>query len=341
MIALAGQMDKMPMAIMASRLFLARQSDYSEPSTYQNGLGFMDKTTHHAVQITSQTFSALDDLNAAMGSHATWLKDLIRSLLCKESPDPANLADDAHHLCKFGQWYDRDGKALFKDEPLFEDLDDRHHAMHDAARAMLRRHAMGEPIDPGEYNRFMDLAISFQLESRQLQYTLLQRVCAVDQLTGAGNRYALFHRLIEEKERAARTERPCVIALMDMDYFKQVNDSHGHVAGDTVLQTVAQFASRSIRKYDSIYRYGGEEFLICLPNSDLKTAEKRMNHLREDLAALEIEIAPGATIKMTASFGLGYLQPGYPIQDSIQHADAALLRAKDGGRNRVEVADWR
>lgn len=300
----------------------------------------MDKTTNQTAQITSQTFSALDDLNAAMGSHAAWLKALIRGLLCKEAIDPANLAEDAHHLCKFGQWYDKDGKSLFKDEPLFEDLDERHHAMHDAVRIMLQRHGTDGTIDPGEYDRFMDLAISFQMEARQFQYTLLQRVCAVDQLTGTGNRYALFHRLIEEKERAARTEHPCVIALMDMDYFKQLNDNHGHIAGDIALKAVAQFVSRSIRKYDAIYRYGGEEFLICLPNTDLKTAEKRINFLREDIAKLAVEINGGTKIQMTASFGLGYLRPGYPIQDSIQHADEALLRAKSGGRNRVELADW-
>ncbi len=300
----------------------------------------MDNASKHSAQITNQTFSALDDLNAAMGSHAAWLKNLIRGLLCNEPLDPCNLANDAHHLCKFGTWYDADGRQLFKDEPLFEDLDERHKAMHDAARIMLRRHDAGQPIDATEYDRFMDLAISFQMEARQFQYTLLQRVCAVDQLTGTGNRYALFHRLIEEKERAGRTENPCVIALMDMDWFKQVNDRHGHIAGDVVLQATAQYVSRSIRKYDSIYRYGGEEFLICLPNTDLKTAEKRINHLREGLTTLNIEIAPGTSIKMTASFGLGYLRPGYPIQDSIQHADAALLRAKNGGRNRVEVAHW-
>ncbi|MEW5892912.1 MAG: diguanylate cyclase [Pseudomonadota bacterium] len=298
----------------------------------------MERSCSDSVEITNQTFSALEELNVAMSYHADWLKDLIRGLLCHEPARPENLAPDAHHRCRFGRWYDGAGRHWFKDEPLFADLDERHQAMHDAARQLLQQHQPGTPVDPAAYERFMELAISFQMEARQFQYTLLQRVCAVDQLTGAGNRYAMFHRLIEEKERAGRTEHPCVIALMDMDHFKQINDVYGHIAGDIVLKSVAQYLTRSLRKYDSIFRYGGEEFLICLPDTALKTAEKRLEQLREGLAELTIPIGAAMPLRLTASFGLGYLRPGFPIQDSIQHVDDALRKAKEAGRNRIEIA---
>jgi diguanylate cyclase (GGDEF)-like protein len=298
----------------------------------------MERFSIESVQITSQSFTALENLNVAMGHHANWLKDFIRGLLCNEDHHEHDLDENAHHLCQFGQWYDSDGRLLFRNEPLFEDLAERHKAMHDAARVLMVAHVAGQPVNPRDYDRFMDLAINFQMEARQFQYTLLQRVCAIDQLTGTGNRYAMFHRLIEEKERAGRTEHPCVIALMDLDRFKQVNDQYGHITGDIALKTVSDYLGRSLRKYDSIFRFGGEEFLLCLPNTDLKTAEKRLNHLREGLAELDIPTSGGQTIRMTGSFGVGYLRSGFPIQDSIQQVDEALYRAKEDGRNRVEVA---
>lgn len=298
----------------------------------------MESPLDHSVELTNQTFAALDELNSAMGDHGIWLKVLIRGLLTQEAAKTEDIAADAHRLCSFGHWYDRQGRSLFKDDPLFGDLEDRHQALHDAARLVLQRQAKGESLVSTEYDRFMDLAISFQTEARQFQYALLQRVCAVDQLTGAGNRYAMFQRLIQEKERAGRTSEYCVIAIMDLDHFKNINDRYGHVAGDVVLKDIVQFTSRAIRKYDAIFRYGGEEFLICLPNTDLKTAEKRMNRLREDISEHEIDIGQEHSLRLNASFGLGYLRPGFPIQDSIQQADEALLKAKNSGRNRVEIA---
>jgi diguanylate cyclase (GGDEF)-like protein len=123
--------------------------------------------------------------------------------------------------------------------------------------------------------------------------------------------------------------------MMDIDYFKRVNDNHGHIAGDKVLKTVIDFCTASLRKYDSIYRYGGEEFLFCLPDAEQDEARNIIERLCASLGKHPITLPGGESLFVTASFGMTGLLKDTSIEDSIQAADHALLCAKAQGRNRV------
>jgi diguanylate cyclase (GGDEF)-like protein len=123
--------------------------------------------------------------------------------------------------------------------------------------------------------------------------------------------------------------------ILDLDHFKQINDRYGHLAGDHALQAVVRFLTARIRKYDYVFRYGGEEFLLCLPNTALEDAEVLLDRMRQELASQPIDLGKGTTINITASFGVTEMLASEHHDFSIERADHALLCAKAKGRNRV------
>ncbi len=164
-----------------------------------------------------------------------------------------------------------------------------------------------------------------------------------DGLTGLLRREAILERLGLELQRAQRHQRPLTVGMLDLDHFKQVNDRHGHLAGDGLLRAVAQALRTEIRTSDSIGRYGGEEFLLVLPETDLEGARQVADKLRRTVAEVEVEAEDGARMRTTLSTGLASLWEtpqlnGTMPQALIAAADQALYRAKSAGRNRVEAA---
>jgi two-component system cell cycle response regulator len=166
----------------------------------------------------------------------------------------------------------------------------------------------------------------------------LREQATKDSLTRVWNRSSILENLAGELARADREPRPLGVVLVDLDDFKTVNDTHGHYAGDIVLQEAAKRMRGSIRKYDSIGRYGGEEFLILLPGCDELTTFAQAERLRTYLADEKI-VVPTASIALTASFGCTSAPPNSRISADtlIRKADDALYLAKRRGRNRVEL----
>jgi diguanylate cyclase (GGDEF)-like protein len=157
-----------------------------------------------------------------------------------------------------------------------------------------------------------------------------------DELTGALSRRTLMENAMREFELARRNDMPLSLLLLDLDHFKRINDQHGHQVGDAVLQQAAARMRDCLRTVDLLGRYGGEEFMIVLPNSDLAAARQVAERLR---AALAQPLSIGSvSVALSVSIGVAQ-ETGHTLdlQHLIQLADAALLRAKTGGRNRVEV----
>jgi len=126
--------------------------------------------------------------------------------------------------------------------------------------------------------------------------------------------------------------------MFDIDYFKQINDTYGHPTGDVVLKTLVQKIRRSIRESDILFRWGGEEFLIILPESDVNIASNIAEKIRKTVEDLEITFS-GKTISVTISMGVGTMSEVDTSDDLIMRSDKALYAAKEKGRNRVERCD--
>lgn len=178
--------------------------------------------------------------------------------------------------------------------------------------------------------RFID-AVAAELEASNREITKLSRT---DRLTQLVNRIQLDQVLEESLQRALRYATPFSIILLDLDHFKLVNDVHGHLVGDEVLVSTAKILTARTRSIDTVGRWGGEEFLIVVPNANLSDAARLAEKLRS-----EIELYDFPTVgKITASFGVTSFMPEDDVVKMISRADIALYTAKHSGRNRVELA---
>jgi diguanylate cyclase (GGDEF)-like protein len=168
-------------------------------------------------------------------------------------------------------------------------------------------------------------------------YKRIEELAELDELTGSFNRRCIMRMLDEEIARAGRNDAPCSIALIDLDYFKRINDAYGHPTGDEVLRTFAITMFANIRSIDRFGRYGGEEFLLVLPELPRYGAARTLDRLRAIVAELDWSaFSPG--MRVTISAGIATLRPNEGRDTFLARADRALYTAKAQGRNRIASA---
>jgi diguanylate cyclase (GGDEF)-like protein len=168
-------------------------------------------------------------------------------------------------------------------------------------------------------------------------YRRIEELAEVDELTGAFNRRCIMRMLEEEISRAHRLNAPCAIALIDLDWFKRINDAYGHPTGDEVLRTFAITMFANVRAIDRFGRYGGEEFLLVLPDTTQQSAVGMLDRLRAIIAELEWS-AFSAGMSVTMSAGVTVLRANENSDNVLARADSALYAAKAQGRNRINTA---
>ena len=175
------------------------------------------------------------------------------------------------------------------------------------------------------------------IENTRADNHRLEALAQTDPLTQLVNRRALTVRLVTEMERVRRYNAPLAMLLLDLDHFKLVNDTYGHLAGDDVLFGVATLLQRAVRAVDTVARYGGEEFVMVLPETGKQGAIAFAERVREKLAMHRFTIAGGEEIHITGSIGVAtYPSQGLEsVEDLFRAADSALYRAKGSGRNLV------
>src|SRR5215467_7521309 len=180
-------------------------------------------------------------------------------------------------------------------------------------------------------------ALSIALVARSQR---LLQMATSDSLTGLFNRGYVDDRLAMELSRAQRYDKPLTLAVLDADHFKALNDTHGHAAGDVVLKNLAELLRASFRQSDTTGRYGGEEFVVILPETDIETARRKVETLRETIAITGIALPAGKqTVRVTVSAGLAsYPEDGEDAAELFATADERMFQAKHAGRNRVVAA---
>jgi diguanylate cyclase (GGDEF)-like protein len=164
----------------------------------------------------------------------------------------------------------------------------------------------------------------------------LENAAYTDALTGLYNRRYFSELASMTMERSRRLKKPIYAVMIDLDLFKQVNDAYGHAAGDLVLKTTAGIIRQTVRAYDVVGRYGGEEFVLILTDTDLNGAGQLLERIRKNVASSEVKYQE-AGIRITCSIGFAKFEADDSLEKAINKADSALYTAKNGGRNMVRL----
>ncbi len=286
-----------------------------------------------------QLRAALNALEQAIYNHEQWAEELYGALICHLAPDQRDLGPDAHHACRFGQWYYGEGREILEHSSGFTEVEIAHKRMHQYGASLLRASADGIPISINDFEHFVTSMKRLRLEIVTLRRELSDAFNNLDPLTGTPSRSMMLSKLREQRELVARGVQACSVAMVDLDNFKAINDSYGHISGDRVLVDFAHYITAHLRRYDAVFRYGGEEFLIYLPVTDLEAAYDIIDRLREELASLRHEADGHEPFNVTVSCGLTILEPDISVEQTIDRADKALYVAKANGRNQTVIWD--
>lgn len=285
----------------------------------------------------NDALSHISELATATHLHIEWIKNFHKALVFQGRLErfPELAAAQGRAL---GQWYAGQSHPAITASPLYADVGTTLQKVRASAEAMLSAVADGESIDDKVYDLFMLHMVHLSDQLRQLEGEIWGEITSRDALTGMYNRTAL-EAFLDRPPRTAAGKVRGAVALVDIDLFKTVNDSHGHQAGDDAIRSVAQTILVNLRNYDLAYRYGGEEFLIYLDAIALDDARNVCERIRANVESLHVPLPGGTSLRVTISIGLARLGDGEAVKDAVALADQALYASKAGGRNRVTVAD--
>jgi diguanylate cyclase (GGDEF)-like protein len=235
----------------------------------------------------------------------------------------------------FLQWYERAELALPDQHPMLKRLGELHEQLHTTAKLVLLKAPDDEALPIADYEKVLSRFDEFVTALRRMERAFSEAAAGLDPLTGLRTRHGLQEDYDREVTRFKNSGTPFVLAMVDIDHFKQVNDTHGHEGGDRVLAAIANTLLRHIRTYDDAYRMGGEEFLLLLKGLDKTGADNVLERLRAAIARTEIRLPDGGVLRVTASFGYVPVNPKETLEAQLKVADQALYKAKRQGRDKV------
>lgn len=284
-----------------------------------------------------EMISAVNELDQAIYTHEQWTEEVFAALICRLPADDRDVGNEPYRKCRFGQWYYGNGTLRLSDRSGFSEVEIEHKRMHQFAATLLHAAAKDTPISLQDYERFVSALKRMRLEIMTLKHELEVALYNIDALTGVPGRMEMLRKLREQQEFVRRGVHPCAIAMLDIDHFKTVNDTYGHPVGDHVLVDIARYVQSHLRPYDMIFRYGGEEFLLCMPDTEQEGGREICDRLRMELAGTPHRAngGGGADFAVTVSIGVAELGAEIPVEEAVDRADRALLEAKGAGRNRT------
>ena len=280
--------------------------------------------------------SILVQIEQAIDNHDQWHRQLVRTLICKLQPDERDLAEDSHTQCRFGQWYYEHSNPSLRSHPTFAAMEHEHRQLHELVAKLLHVSAAGQPIDPLLYDQFANTLERMRLQLFSLKYEIQDELYNIDPMTGAYMRYGMLAALRDQQSLVSRGAGHCAVAMVDIDHFKLVNDRHGHNVGDRALTHLSALLIKNLRPYDKLYRYGGDEFVVMLPNTPVETALTIVERMRKLVEETPLPV-DGQPIGITVSIGVAMIDADKPVEAAIEQVDRAMYAAKQQGRNRVKL----
>jgi len=244
-------------------------------------------------------------------------------------------------------------EADYRDSPLYGALQELWQQHQDLARRIERISKISDSYQSIVKEREQTLAEKLDKQLRQLEKiarisdryqhmmrdlnTALKQASTQDELTCIPNRRFLLERLRQEFGRSDRYGHPFALAMLDLDFFKRINDAYGHDVGDKVLIEASRVMHAELREHDVVGRWGGEEFLFLFPETDLEPAAQVMERVLASIRTMSVR-QNDDTLTITASAGIARQQIGDNYSDTINRADRALLQAKRNGRDQLHYA---
>lgn len=286
---------------------------------------------------TTEIDAILLDLNKAIDAHYQWLVNMFHSVVARDTSQPEITDNHSYELCQFGRWLDN-LVSLDSDElPYVQIIDSTHQHMHNCGRELMLA-IVENRWQEVHFDEFQEGLLSFTATLTDYKIYLLTMRSNMDVLTGLPGRRVLD----ESFDHQLRNAEPLNLYLMllDIDRFKLVNDTYGHLIGDVVLRTLATYLAGWTRDYDTVYRYGGEEFIIIIKaqnDDEACRAGVRICQLVDNHAIAY----PGGHIQITVTAGVSRAFPEEPLDVVIGRADRAMYEGKQTGRNRCMFIDER
>ncbi len=281
----------------------------------------------------NRKFKEIDEtvrsLNQSTDAHFRWLVKILRFIDSRNVDLPEISSDEAHLHCEFGHWLNTRLLEEREDTNFLLDINKKHIRVHQACRNLIS--AIEQQRQANDvFNLFEESLLAFTEALTHYKVHLLQLRTSYDALTGLPLR-----RILDESFASMNKELGAdglYLLLLDIDHFKKVNDNYGHLNGDIVLRSLALNISNNIRRSESMYRYGGEEFIVVLHASNDQDAVAIAERLRRDIARLET-IAGEHLIRVTFTGGLTRIHKGESLREVLERADIALYTGKKIGRN--------
>jgi diguanylate cyclase len=289
------------------------------------------------LQVDVEQFVA--ELDTAAQNHLDWTRRLLRCGILREAPAGDVFDLNAHQLCRFGQWLvqRRDDFVSF-DADRTETLETAHRSMHDAARTLCFQVLSGEPGQAADLEAFERNQSSLIDQLAHFKTLAVTRSSLIDALTGLPMRHGTAHDFDLLRHQLGRQVNALLVAMIDIDHFKRINDEHGHEAGDIALRAVATALRDGIRRLDQLYRYGGEEFLLLMPLGSFDDVIATTDKLLALVRGLSVAVPGGAIVRPRVTIGAALAGRFDDLPSVVRRADAALYEGKAAGRDRCVIA---
>jgi len=278
-----------------------------------------------------------NDLIVYYQAHLEWLTNLA---YCIKENTRQNFPELDHKVCSFGEWLHCDAHTTISNEMQYHYIYNTHQKLHLIAKRIYTM------IETKKYRQLITyleecelISLNLGVELSILDNTIISNKADTDNLTQALNRNVLNTIFKNQYELSIKTNNSFVLALCDLDHFKNINDTYGHLAGDAVLRSFVECIKKNTRNSDIVIRYGGEEFLIILPSLTKEEGLGILDNIRQKFEAHTVEFE-GHTIHSTVSIGMIAIKPDKQCTQELKEnyislADKQLYCAKHEGRNRV------
>jgi len=271
-------------------------------------------------------------IKAVLSDHVRFIREINRLLILHD--DDNSLFTDKSisvHQQNFNNWFESYKGTALEENHDFKQVANLHLKLQTMAKQLSKNFQQNGKIDIIDYENFLNENDLFFEFLWQLATEVISAQYQFDPLTKLLNRRAFSPILQHELSKVNRLKSCCSIVLVDIDDFKNINDSFGHDTGDSILTEFATVLLNELRESDCASRHGGEEFLLCLPDTDIDQAYKVIERLNDKIRAFMYS----SNIKLTASFGISLLKED--IRRSIINADMAMYQSKNNGKNQISV----